>query len=147
MSLLWPRLLGTEILACQGMSQNPFQPGQTERSPQEQADFLKAIDALPEAGFFQLLRVSRSCIRSVVQTATQVFFTADAVLHVEGNWPELECEGQTRKALGGASYFRWSASLSALQQKFNFVHGSHGRNRSFGYVLLYKRRCRSACQR
>ena len=23
---------------------------------------------------------------------------ADAVLHVEGNWPELECEGETRKA-------------------------------------------------
>ena len=81
------------------MSQNPFQPGQTERSPQEQADFLKAIDALPEAGFLQL-RFSRSCICVVVQTVLQVFFTADAVLHVEGNWPELECEGQTRKADG-----------------------------------------------
>ncbi|CAE7250963.1 ANK3, partial [Symbiodinium sp. KB8] len=72
------------------MSQNPFQPGQTERSPQEQADFLKAIDALPE-----------------------VFFTADAVLHVEGNWPELECEGQTRKV-----------SMSELNRMKLKQHGS-----------------------
>ncbi|CAJ1455743.1 unnamed protein product [Effrenium voratum] len=56
------------------MSQNPFRPGQPERSPEEQAGFLKAIDALPE-----------------------VFFTADAVLHVEGQWPELDCEKTTRK--------------------------------------------------
>ncbi|OLQ11609.1 hypothetical protein AK812_SmicGene4542 [Symbiodinium microadriaticum] len=51
------------------MSQNPFQPGQRERTPQEQADFLKAINALPE-----------------------IFFTADAVLHIDGDWPELEVE-------------------------------------------------------
>lgn len=31
------------------MSQNPFQPGQNERSPEEQEAFLKAIGALPEA--------------------------------------------------------------------------------------------------
>ena len=30
------------------MSQNPFEPGQPERSPKEQEDFLKAISALPE---------------------------------------------------------------------------------------------------
>ena len=32
-----------------GMSQNPFEPGQTERTPEEQAAFLSAIAALPEA--------------------------------------------------------------------------------------------------
>ncbi|CAE7201320.1 mobA [Symbiodinium natans] len=51
------------------MSQNPFLPGQRERTPDEQADFLKAINALPE-----------------------IFFTADAVLHIDGDWPELEVE-------------------------------------------------------
>lgn len=37
-------------LWVQGMSQNPFEPGQPERSAKEQQDFLQAIAALPEAG-------------------------------------------------------------------------------------------------
>ena len=37
-----------DLFAPQGMSQNPFEPGQPERSPKEQEDFLKAISALPE---------------------------------------------------------------------------------------------------
>lgn len=51
------------------MSQNPFLPGQKERTPSEQQDFLKGIEALPE-----------------------IFFTSDAVLHIDGEWPDLDCE-------------------------------------------------------
>ena len=36
-------------LALKGMSQNPFEAGQTERTPEEQKTFLRAIAALPEA--------------------------------------------------------------------------------------------------
>ncbi|CAK9082102.1 unnamed protein product [Durusdinium trenchii] len=64
------------------MSQNPFEPGQPERSAKEQQDFLQAIAALPE-----------------------VFFTADAVLHVDGDWPDLEVE-RTRDYATWRTLFR-----------------------------------------
>lgn len=63
------------------MSQNPFEPGQPERSEREQAEFLDAIAALPE-----------------------VFFTADAVLHIEGEWPELECEKTCQEVTWAAKH-------------------------------------------
>ena len=91
-----------------GMSQNPFEAGQTERTPEEQKAFLSAIAALPEAVqycpvcFTWKANFDVTCFRELqnsmsVSQLCQVFFTADAVLHVEGEWPALDVEKTTHR--------------------------------------------------
>lgn len=94
---------GEAFLFCDFLSvnQNPYQEGQPERTPQEQQDFIMAMNALPE-----------------------IFFQADAVLHLDMTGPELECEREELEiTFSDLEDFDLTSNFTAYRRR-NFENGT-----------------------